>query len=190
MALKSNRPAFGVAFETSLLEDVALEPNTPRDGVLDVSLLGDTPLEPEKTATVDENLVVPNKLLLEGGWVDALLPEGAEFEPNRLPPGDSVFFCDSSIDDPNVQLLLPGTLLVAEEPKLANLGTTDSFLASLVPVSPLVPAVVATIPVVRAVYALAMPFPTSILGCVKGFTAQVCVLNSSFRFLLFVSGSR
>ena len=33
-------------------------------------------------------------------------------------------------------------------------------------------------------------FPTSIVGCIKGFTAQVCVLNSSSRFLLFVSGSR
>ena len=79
---------------------------------------------------------------------------------------------------------------MAEEPKLAKLGTTDSFLASLVPVSPLVPAVVATILVVRFADALAMPFPIGIVGCVKGFTAQVCVLNSSSRFLLFVSGSR
>jgi hypothetical protein len=92
MALEPNRPPFGVAFETSLLEDVAFEPNRHRDGVLDVSLLGDPPLEPEKLPTVDEGLVDPNKLLLEGGWVDALLPEGAEFEPNGLPPGDSVFF--------------------------------------------------------------------------------------------------
>lgn len=92
MALEPNRPPFGVASETSLLEDVAFEPNRPRDGVLDVSLLGDTPLEPEKLPTVDEGLVDPNKLLLEGGWVDALLPEGAQFEPNGWPPGDSVFF--------------------------------------------------------------------------------------------------
>ena len=92
MALEPNRPPFGVAFETSLLEDVASEPNRPRNGFLDVSLLVDTPLEPEKIPTVDEGLVVPNKLLPVGGWVDALLPEGAEFESNRLPPGDSVFF--------------------------------------------------------------------------------------------------
>ena len=92
MALEPNKPPSGVAFETSLLEDVAFELNRRRDGFLDVSLLGDTPLEPEKIPTVDEGLVDPNKLLLEGGWVDALLPEGAEFEPNRLPPGDSIFF--------------------------------------------------------------------------------------------------
>ena len=79
---------------------------------------------------------------------------------------------------------------MAEEPKLAKLGTTDSFSLSLVPVSLLVPAVVATILVVRAAEALAMLTPTGIVGCVKGFTAQVCVLNSSSRFLLFVSGSR
>ena len=68
---------------------------------------------------------------------------------------------------------------MAEEPKLAKLGTTDSFFASSVPVSPLVPAVVATILVVRAADAVAMPFSTGIVGCIKGFTAQVCVLNSS-----------
>ncbi len=79
---------------------------------------------------------------------------------------------------------------MAEEPKLAKLGITDSLLESLVPVSPLVPAVVATIAVVRAADTLAMPFPIDIVGCVKGFTAQVCVLNSSSRFFLFVSGSR
>ena len=78
---------------------------------------------------------------------------------------------------------------MAEEPKLANLGTTDSFLASSVPVSLLVPTVVA-ISLFRAADALAMPFPTGIVGCVSGFTVQVCVLNSSSRFLLFVSGSR
>ena len=33
-------------------------------------------------------------------------------------------------------------------------------------------------------------FPTSMVGCIKGFTAQVYGLNSSSRFLLFVSGSR
>lgn len=92
MVLEPNRPPFGVAFETSLLEDVAFEPNRPGDGVLDVSLLGDMPFQPEKMPTVDEDLVDPNELLLEGGWVDALLPEGAEFEPNALLPGDSVFF--------------------------------------------------------------------------------------------------
>ena len=75
---------------------------------------------------------------------------------------------------------------MAEEPEF---GTTDSFSASLVTVSPLVPAVVATMLVVRAADALAMPLSTGIVGCIKGFTAQVCVLNSSSRFLLFVSGS-
>ena len=79
---------------------------------------------------------------------------------------------------------------MAEEPKLVKLGTADSFLASLVPVSLLVPTVVASIAVVRAADALAIPIPTGIVGCVKGFTAQVCVLKSSSRFLLFVSGSR
>lgn len=79
---------------------------------------------------------------------------------------------------------------MAEELKLAKLRATDSFLALLVPVSLLASAVVATILVVRAAAVLAMPFPTGIVGCVKGFTAQVCVLNSSSRFLLFVSGSR
>lgn len=38
--------------------------------------------------------------------------------------------------------------------------------------------------------ALAMAFSTYIAGCIKGFTAQVWVLNSSSRFLLLVSGSR
>lgn len=53
---------------------------------------------------------------------------------------------------------------MAKEPKLAKFGTTDSFSSSLVPVSLLVPAVVATILVVRAAAALAMPFPTGIVG--------------------------
>lgn len=79
---------------------------------------------------------------------------------------------------------------MAEEPKLKKLGTTDSSLALLVPVSLLVPVVVASILDVRVADALAMPFHTGIVGCVKGFTAQVCVLNSSSPFLLFVSGSR
>ena len=61
MALEPNRPPFGVAFETPLLEDVAFEPNRFRDGDLDMSLLGDTPLEPENIPTVDEDLVVPNE---------------------------------------------------------------------------------------------------------------------------------
>jgi len=92
MALELNRPPFVVAFETSPLDDVAFEPDRRRDGILDVSLLGDTPLEPEKIPTVEEGWAVPNKTPLEGGWGNALLPEGAEFEPNRVPPGDSVFF--------------------------------------------------------------------------------------------------
>ena len=79
---------------------------------------------------------------------------------------------------------------MAEKPKGGKLGTPDSFLASLVPVSPLFSAVVPTIPVVRAADALAMPSPTCIVECIKGFTAHVCVLNSSSWFLLLVSGSR
>ena len=112
MASEPNRPLFGVAFETLRLEDGAFEPNRNTDGVLDVLPLGYTAFGPEKILTVDEGLGDPNKVVLEGGWVDALLPKGAEFEPKGL------------------------------------------------------------------------------VGCVKGFTAQVCVLNSSSRFLLFVSGSR
>ena len=92
MALKPNRPPLGVASETSLLEDAAFEPNRLMDGVFNVSLLGDTPLEPEEIPSVDEGLVDPNKLILAGRWVVALLPEGAESEPNGLALGDSVFF--------------------------------------------------------------------------------------------------
>lgn len=72
----------------------------------------------------------------------------------------------------------------------AKLGTPDSFVASLVPVSLLFSASVATIPVVRAPDALAMLFSSCIVGCIKGFTAQVWVLNSSSPFLLLVTGSR
>ena len=68
MVLEPNRPPFVVAFEMPLLEYVLFEPNGLRDG----------------------DLVVVNKLPLEGGWVDALLVKGAEFEPYRLPPRDSV----------------------------------------------------------------------------------------------------
>ena len=69
---------------------------------------------------------------------------------------------------------------MAEEPKVAKLETPDSFLASLVLVSPpLFSAVASAIPVVRAADALTMPFSTRIVGCFKGFTAHVCVLNSS-----------
>ena len=82
MALEPNRPPFGVAFETPLLEDVALEPNRFRDGALDVSLLGDRRSEAENIPSDDEDLVVPNKLLLGGVWVDALL----------LSPRDPVLF--------------------------------------------------------------------------------------------------
>jgi len=92
MALEPNRPPFGVAFETLLLEDLAFEPNRSRDGVLNVSLLGDTPLDPEKIPNVDSGLVDPIKPLLEGALVDALLPEAAGFDPNGLPSRVSVFF--------------------------------------------------------------------------------------------------
>lgn len=79
---------------------------------------------------------------------------------------------------------------MSEDPKLAKFGTPASCLASLVSVSPLCSAGVATIPVVGAADALATLFSTCIVGCIKGLTAQVCVLNSSSRFLLLVSGSR
>ena len=86
VVLKLKGLPFGVAFETLLLEDVVFKPNRFEDGVLVTSLLGDTPLEPEKIPTVDEGVVDPNKPLPKGGWVDVLLPEIAEMEPNRLPP--------------------------------------------------------------------------------------------------------
>ena len=97
IALEPNRPPFGEAFETSLFETSLLEyavfkPNKRGDGVSDVLLLGDTSLEPEKIPTVDDGRVDPNKLLLGGGWVDALLPEGAELKSNTLPPGDFALF--------------------------------------------------------------------------------------------------
>lgn len=79
---------------------------------------------------------------------------------------------------------------MAEEPKAAKLGTPDSFVASSVPVSPLSSAVVPPILVIRVADASVMSFLTCIIGCDKGFTAHVCVLNSSSRFLLLVSGSR
>lgn len=70
MGLESNRPLFGRAFEASSLEDLAFEPNGPRKGIVNASLLGDTPLEPEKIFVVDGGLVVP-KILLLGGveWI-------------------------------------------------------------------------------------------------------------------------
>ena len=115
-----------VAFETPLLEDVTFGLNR----------------HSEKIPIVDGDLVVLNILLLGGRWVDALLLEGAEFEPNKVPPGDSVFFRESRIDDPKVQSLLLETLLVAEESRSAKFGTPDSCLASLVSVSPLFAAIV------------------------------------------------
>ena len=94
VALKLNESPFGEAFETPLLEDVAFEPNRRGDGALDVSVLGDTPFEPEKLPTVDGEVVDPNKYKkLRGGvWADELSPEGAKFGPNELYPGDFVFF--------------------------------------------------------------------------------------------------
>ena len=183
MVLEPKRPPFDETLGTSLLEDMAFEPNRPRDEVLGV---GDASLKPGKTPTVDKGSVDSSKLLLEGGWVDTLLPEGAGFEPNELPPETPFSF----ENNPIVSLLLLEMLLVVEEPKLVKLETTDSFLASLVPVSLLVPAVVATIPFVRGADALAKAIPTASIGCVKGFTGQVCAINSNSPFFLFVSGSR
>ena len=80
--------------------------------------------------------------------MDTLLIEGAEFGLNRLPPRDSVLFRDSRVDGLGIELLLLEMLLGAEEPKKAKVATPDSFLASLVSVSPLFSAVVPTIPVV------------------------------------------
>ena len=102
-------------------------PNPLRDGGVDVALLGDTLLESENIPTLDEDLAVPSRPLLEGGWVDTLLLEGAEFGPIRLLPGDSVFFEDPGVDDPKLQLLRVGMLLVVEEPNSAKLGITESF---------------------------------------------------------------
>ena len=66
MALESNRSPFGVAFDTPVREDVAFEPDRLRDGDLDVLLLGNALSKPENTSNVDEGLVVPNRLVLEG----------------------------------------------------------------------------------------------------------------------------
>ena len=92
MALEPNRPPFGVALETSLLGNMAFEPNTPRDGVLDASLFGDTPLEPEKILAVDEGLLNPDQIIGGGVWANKLLAGGTGFEVNGLTPRDSVLF--------------------------------------------------------------------------------------------------
>ena len=178
VALAPNMPPFGVAFEMPLLEAVAFESNRLRDKDPGVSLLGDTASEVGTIPNVDRDCVVPNILLLGGGCVDALLI-GAEIEPNTPSLRDSKLLGGSNGGDPMAHLLLLGTLLVEEDPKPAKPGTPDFISAPLVPVSPLFSAVVPAIPVVRAAEALAMPFSLYILGCIKGFTAHVCVLNSS-----------
>lgn len=178
MTLEPDGPPWCVAFETPLLEDVVFEPTRLGDGDLDVLPLGVTPPKLGNMPIADEDLAVPNTLLVEEGWGDAFLIEDAEFESKRR------------IDDPKLQLMLLGTLLVEEEPKAANSGTPDSFSGSLVPLSPPLSAIVPTIPVIRAADALVMSFVTCIVGCAKGFTDHVCVLNSSSWFLLLVSGSR
>ena len=182
-------PPFGDTFEMPLLEDVAFKPTGPRDEDLGVSLLGDTPSEAETIPNIDGDFVLPNILLLGGGWVDALL-KSAEIEANIPSLKDPELFQASSGGDPKAQSLLPGTLLAVEDPKSAKPGTPDSFSAPLVPFSPLFLAVVPVIPVVRAAALLAMPFSLYVYRCLRGFTAHVCVLNSSSWFLLLVSGSR
>ena len=110
-----------------------------------------------------------------------LWPEDAEIALDRSSPEDN------GLDIPKSQPRL------AEEPKTSRpvkLGAVDSFWALLVPVSPLATAIVAVVPVVRAADALVELFHANIYGRDKGFTAHVCVLNSSSPFLLFVSGSR
>lgn len=93
IASEPNRPPFALAFETSLAEEVGFEPARPRDKALDTSLLGDTLLKSEKIAVVDEELVVPNEVLLGGLSVDALLLlKGAEFELNILLPRVFILF--------------------------------------------------------------------------------------------------
>ena len=72
--------------------EVAVELNMLGKGDLDVSLLGVTPVEPENIPVVEDDSAVPNILLLEGVCVDALLMEGAGFEPNELPLRESVIF--------------------------------------------------------------------------------------------------
>ena len=105
ITLEPKRPPFGVAIEASLLDDVAFEPKRPGDGVLDVLLLEDTRSKTEKLPAINTGFVVAIELPAEGEWVDALLPEGAEFEPNRPPPRDD------GLDVPNTGPLL------AKEPK-------------------------------------------------------------------------
>ena len=70
------------------MDDVAFEPKRPGDGVLDVLLLEDTRSKTEKLSAINAGFVVAIGLPVEGDWVDALLPEGAEFEPNRPSPRD------------------------------------------------------------------------------------------------------
>ena len=92
VVLAPNKPPFDVTFEISLLDAEAFEPNRLRDEDLGASLLGDTPSEAGNIPNFDEDSVVPDILLLGGGWVDALLTEGVEFDPDRLPDRDTVLF--------------------------------------------------------------------------------------------------
>ena len=87
MVLEPNRPFSGVAFRMLLKGDAALEPNGWWRGDADVLLSDDPPKVPEMIPSVDEELVVPNTLVLGGGWADVLLPKE---EPNRPPCGNMV----------------------------------------------------------------------------------------------------
>ena len=103
--LEPERPPFVIALEASLLDEVVFEPKRPGGGVLDVLLLEDTRLKIEKSSAINAGFVVAIELPVEEEWVDALLLEGAEFEPKRPPPRDD------GLDVPNTGPLL------AEEPK-------------------------------------------------------------------------
>lgn len=122
MALKLKTPPFVVALGMSPLEDVAYALNRPGGGGLDVSLLGDMPLKPEKLPTVDEGFAASNELLVDGDGVDTFFPKGVEFVSNRPLPADNGF------DIPNRGPLLVGKL--ENLPVLAVRVSVVPFVAS------------------------------------------------------------
>lgn len=179
-----------VAFEPLLLDDGALESKRLTGGDLNVCLLGNILVDVEALPGFNSVLGIPDILSFDGGGVDVLSIEGGELKYNEASPRDSVPFRDCKFDDPKVQLLLCGTLFLLEESAGGEVGTPSSFLTSSIPVSRLSFAVVPPVPLVRAADVPAVVFSTRMIGCVKGFTAHVCVLNSRSLFLLLVSGSR
>ena len=147
-------------------------------------------LEPETTFPIDENTFDPNRPLPGGGCVFEFLLGVVGSEPESSDLGDlsdrgPLISGDLVPNDAKNLLLLPEIPLVESKIRIVGL-----FPASLARDLWSTLAAVAAISVVRAAESLVTPCPPSILECTKGFTAQVCVVNSNSRFLLFVSGSR